>query len=395
MRRLRPIPVSATAGFSRHRQSPRTGLGWGPVALALALIVLATAATVTIDTSGGDAGVHTEAQADARAFLRTYVAANGRVVRRDQGGDTVSEGQAYGLLLAEVADQPQTFARIWRWTASHLQQANGELRSHMSPDGTVVDTNPASDADLLAAWALSQATGTSAAETSEYRAQAHQIADSILANETVDRGGQLFLTAGPWATGEPASLDPSYWAAPAFAALARFTGDPRFTQLADAATRATQKLTDDGALLPPDWAKLTGATAAAEPAPNHQAPQIRYGLDAQRLVVWMAVSCDATDRALAARWWTVLSRQGNTGAIALTQQGDVIDGQTNALSPVAAAAGAHAAGNDSAANMLLAQARHTQHTYPTYYGGAWLALGEALLSGQLGGCAAPSSGGAQ
>src|SRR5438045_6380113 len=36
----------------------------------------------------------------ARAFLDRYVMGDGRVARIDQGGDTVSEGQAYALLLA-------------------------------------------------------------------------------------------------------------------------------------------------------------------------------------------------------------------------------------------------------------------------------------------------------
>ena len=33
-------------------------------------------------------------------FLDDYVEPDGRVVRRDEGGDVVSEGQAYGMLIA-------------------------------------------------------------------------------------------------------------------------------------------------------------------------------------------------------------------------------------------------------------------------------------------------------
>jgi endoglucanase len=35
-----------------------------------------------------------------RDFLDHYVEGDGRVVRRDEGGDVVSEGQAYGMLIA-------------------------------------------------------------------------------------------------------------------------------------------------------------------------------------------------------------------------------------------------------------------------------------------------------
>ena len=41
---------------------------------------------------------------DASRFLELYVMPDGRAVRRDQGGDTVSEAQAYALLIALVAD---------------------------------------------------------------------------------------------------------------------------------------------------------------------------------------------------------------------------------------------------------------------------------------------------
>jgi endoglucanase len=50
--------------------------------------------------------------------LASYVRPDGRVARPDQGDDTVSEGQAYGLLLAEANGDDATFRRIWGWTCS-------------------------------------------------------------------------------------------------------------------------------------------------------------------------------------------------------------------------------------------------------------------------------------
>lgn len=391
MSQPRPLPVSASSGFPRRQ--PRYGLSWRPFAVAAVLIVLATAAVVTIDTSGsapGGAPMQSRAVADARSFLSRYVDPDGRVVRRDQGGDTVSEGQAYGLLLAQVAGEPQRFARIWRWTDAHLRRPGGELATQTSASGQVQNSTPASDADVLTAWALSRTTGPGSAR---YHAQARTLAAAILGNETIADGSRLLLAAGPWATGQPGSLDPSYWSPQAFSALARFTGDRRWQQLATGATAVTQQLTGMGTSLPPDWAKLQNGTASPEPAPDGQAPQVRYGLDAQRAVVWDAASCNSADRALAASWWRLLQQPGRARALALSPQGATIDGQTNALPPVAAAAAADAAGDRPQANALLDQARHTQEDHPTYYGGAWLALGEALLGGRLGGCANATSGG--
>jgi hypothetical protein len=380
-----PFPATGRGPQPGHRSRSA-----GTVLLAvlvLATAAIATGAWVATSTSSGPPPRFppvASALTDARAFLQRYVDPTGRVVRRDQGGDTVSEGQAYGLLLAQATGNDSMFRRIWAWTRSHLQLSDGELASLTSPSGAIRDRTPASDADVLAAWALSRARGPNAGY---YHAQARRLSRAILGNETVDRGGRLLLAAGPWATGSPASLDPSYWALPAFLGLARFTGDPRWDRLAEGATAVTYSLTSGGSTLPPDWARLDGSVASPTPAPNHQAPQVQYGLDAQRLVVWMASSCDSRSRALAARWWPILSRAGRSSAIALTPAGGRINGATNALPLIASAAAAGAAGDQPVRDRLLAQARAVQAKYPTYYGGAWLGLGEVLLgTGRLGGC---------
>ncbi len=96
---------------------------------ALALLVVLAAALLT----GGDDGPSTGAAAPTaaspttvapvppeelsaysaaeagRAFLTGYVRENGRVVRTDQGGDTVSEGQAYAMLVAVALGDADNF----------------------------------------------------------------------------------------------------------------------------------------------------------------------------------------------------------------------------------------------------------------------------------------------
>lgn len=357
-------------------------------ALALAGVLTAAAALSVSGFAVARAGytphvMYSPAQADALAFLRTYVQPNGQVIRHGDGGDTVSEGQAYALLLAQVADQPSTFARVWRWTAAHLQQRSGLLAWQASASGRIESAEPASDADLLSAWALSREAGAGAAP---YRTQARRMAKAILAGEVVKHGPTL-LAAGPWATGSPASLDPSYWAPAVFNALAEFTGNREWAALAANATRYTQQLTNFGRLLPPDWAHLEGSEAIANPAPNRSAPTVQYGLDAQRLTVWMATSCQPANRNLAASWWKLLSNPSAAGAEALDPNGTVLSAKTSALGYVAAAAAAQAAGDTHAVTSLLKAANTSEHRAPDYYSAAWLALGEALLTtDSLGGC---------
>jgi endoglucanase len=150
----------------------------------------------------------------------------------------------------------------------------------------------------------------------------------------------------------------------------------------------TRSLTGDGRTLPPDWAALTSSgTLHPEPAPSGNEPQTQYGPDAQRTVAWFAVSCDPAARTLAASWWPLLRPASRTGALALQPNGTVLSPTPAVLPIVASAAAAKAAGDDTATSRLLQRAAAQQRRSPTYYGGAWDALGQALLaSGTFSSC---------
>ncbi|HSO98161.1 MAG TPA: glycosyl hydrolase family 8, partial [Solirubrobacteraceae bacterium] len=94
-----------------------------------------------------------QATAAAKRFLKRYVTPDGRVVRLDQGGDTVGEGQAYGMLLAAAIGDSKRFDAIWNWTQQHLRRPDG-LISFLWKGGHVIDPQAASDADLDASRAL-------------------------------------------------------------------------------------------------------------------------------------------------------------------------------------------------------------------------------------------------
>jgi endoglucanase len=326
----------------------------------------------------------------AREFLERYVAADGRVVRLDQGGDTVSEGQSYGLLIAQVARDEAGFRRIWRWTKAHLQRPDGLFASRADAHGAI-DQNPASDGDLVVAWALSRAHGPGA---SAYHREARRIASAVLEHETVVRGGRWMLAAGPWATGSPVTLNPSYWAFGAFGALAKATGDRRWRRLSADSLALTRALSDDGRELPPDWARVDGTAATRTPAPNGQPAAVQYGPDAQRTLVWLAAGCHHAGRRLAAAWWPKLSSPARARALALGPDGTVLNPGPHPLALVAAAAAADAAGQGRDRDRLLGEAARENEARPSYFGHAWVVLGRALLTTRvLGGCA--SGGGAR
>lgn len=106
---------------------------------------------------------------DWDAFRRNTISADGRVVDASTERQvTVSEGQAYALFFALVANDRATFDKLLGWTENNL--ARGDLSAHLpawiwgkrdsgADAGTwgVIDTNAASDADLWIAYALLEA----------------------------------------------------------------------------------------------------------------------------------------------------------------------------------------------------------------------------------------------
>jgi endo-1,4-beta-D-glucanase Y len=320
--------------------------------------------------------------AAAETFLASYLTADGRVLRHDQGGDIVSEGQAYGMLIAQIAGRPATARRIWAWTKSHLSRADGLLAFHATGDGDITSHEPAADADILAAYALLRYDGL---HDRAMHADGRRLAAAVLANESVPLPtGEPIPVAGSWAiVSSPPMVNPSYWMPSVFAALARFTGDRRWSRAAATTESLLCQLTDGGRRLPPDWAHLEDGRLTPAAAPGG-GPGIQYGLDAARLPLWLGTGHSEPGRRLAAAWWTeLLSGDERAAGLALSLTGEVIDARTNPLPLLAAAAAAAAAGDLTASRVLRARAIGQGQEQPTYYGNAWLALGGALLDGAL------------
>lgn len=349
-------------------------------AAGIAALSLAGAARSSPSPGATAVAVSPQAQArsDSSAFLQRFLAADGRVVRRDQGGDTVSEGQAYAMLIAVALGRQHQFAAAWRWEQSHLQQPNGLFAYHWSK-GAVVSTQSATDADLDTAWALvvaAQRFGQPA-----YRLAGQQVASAILTQESALVAGRLELVAGPWARTGPVVVNPSYLAPEAMAALGRSTGDPRWAELASDSTALVTGLAahDRGGLLP-NWVDLAPDGSAQPVGTPSGSGQAAYGLDAQRAPVWLAAGCTQGDRRVAARAWPTLGHAAKSGGgVSYTLSGRVLGGAANPLGLVAAAAAADASGHAAAAHRLLDQADRQSDAHHSYYGDAWTALGRVLL----------------
>ncbi|WP_116138557.1 cellulose synthase complex periplasmic endoglucanase BcsZ [Trinickia diaoshuihuensis] len=224
-------------------------------------------------------------------FKHGFLSADGRVVDVGSADErTVSEGQAYALLFALIANDRATFDEVLRWTENNLAQ--GDLTSHLpawlwgrDKDGSwhVLDANAASDADLWIAYTLLQA-GRLWHERS-YTARGTVLARHIVEQETATLPG-LGLTLLPGPQGfhpnpDEWRINPSYMPLQVMQGLAEaLPEDARWKRLADSASAVVLGTAPQG--FAPDWA-LYGAGRGFGPDTDTHA---QGSYDAIRVYLW-------------------------------------------------------------------------------------------------------------
>ena len=194
-------------------------------------------------------------------FKAQFISEGGRVVSNDgEGGQTYSEGQAYALFFALVANDRPQFDKLLRWTENNL--CAGDMTARLPawlwgkrPDGTwgVIDANAASDADLWIAYALGEA-GRLWNERS-YRALSALLAARVLREETADIPGLgLTLLPAPKGFVQPNGrwrLNPSYMPMHLMHWLAAGDADPQWKLLVDSSLKVIRGSSPKG--FTPDW----------------------------------------------------------------------------------------------------------------------------------------------
>lgn len=374
------VAVVATAGIALAVVGPRAAREAAPVA---------TTDPGVEQGDGADRGGDVLGEEFLADWVESDGAEAGRVVRRDQGDDTVSEGQAYGLLISAAVGDEASFDEIWDWTTENLQRADGLLAWQWS-EGEIVDAEPASDADLDAARALVLAGDRF--DRPDLTTAGTTLGSAILDRMTVETALGRILLPGTWAAiSDPHGYNPSYASPAAYAQLGAATGDPRWAELqAGSAAVTTQLLAQFD--LPPDWAQVhVDGTIEAMPGAAGTGSDVRYSYDAARLALRYAESCDAADVALAAELATTLDRRDTLEAD-LDLGGTAIGEAQSPLGYAARAAARVSAGDDDAARDDLATALELSDATPTYYGTAWTALSKLMLETDALGSCAPLQG---
>jgi endoglucanase len=195
----------------------------------------------------------------------------GRVVDGSQAGASHSESQGYGLTLAAIFDDMDSFERIRAWTEANLAVRPDALLAWRWLDGQgdpVKDKNNASDGDLFYAWALSSMAVHRDRKDLGDRARdiAADLAAACIVAHPDGRGAKLLLPgAKGFATEGGFVVNPSYYMSRAMTDLAAFLGDDTYLSLASDGIDMMDQIAQ--AQLVPDWIEVTASGIARPPAP--------------------------------------------------------------------------------------------------------------------------------
>ena len=276
-------------------------------------------------------------------FLEHLVNASGRVI--DSSGErsiSTSEGQAYGMWFALLAQDRTQFDLMLTWADRNL--AEGALGDRLpawlwgeDEDGRwhILDNNPASDADVWMTYAL-----FAAAERwnePRYQAIAERLSRRLLTTTTQklgslmsssgtfstppertgslmsssgtfssppERMGSLMSSSGTFADGlvllpapfgfvhdEYVLVNPSYFSLVQFRGLAAYSGDERWLEVYETSIQILQQLANEGHGVVPDWLAVThdGKVLTVEQTPARHQADVRDGdYDAIRTYLWLA-----------------------------------------------------------------------------------------------------------
>ena len=239
------------------------------------------------------------------AYRQRFVQEDGRVIDREDGDRSTSEGQAYAMLRAVLINDPGTFVKTLNWAEQNLTRRgeDGDRLDQLwswkwgrnaTGQWDTIDSNFASDADIDAATALIFASRRW--NCPEYLELAKVKLTDIWNYSTAElAANSRILLPGPaaafWNQPDTLILNPSYFAPYAFRLFDQVDPEHDWISLVDSSYQLLEASSDISAVgLPSDWIALNPQTAELSPVEDSNL-QSQYGFDAYR--VWWRVALDA------------------------------------------------------------------------------------------------------
>ncbi|BCL72024.1 hypothetical protein TUMSATVNIG1_39910 [Vibrio nigripulchritudo] len=206
-------------------------------------------------------------------YKKNFVTREGRVVDNGNRYISHSEGQGYGMLIAEHFGDKKTFDRVWEWTQVNLGRKQDDLFSWkwQPKKPHVPDINNASDGDILIAWALLRAEQRWSGN--QYRAKAKRIINELEQSHLKDTRGEFLLLPGGYGFefSDKTIANLAYWVFPAFDDFSQF--DSTWSHLSVSGMDILNKNLYGHHLLPPDWLEI--GKGGWQPAKKFE-PQFSY-----------------------------------------------------------------------------------------------------------------------
>ncbi|MFU8785520.1 glycosyl hydrolase family 8 [Aliidiomarina sp.] len=252
-------------------------------------------------------------------FLEHLVNEDGRVIDEEsEESISTSEGQAYGMWFALLAQDQTQFDLMLTWADRNLAQ--GALGDKLpawlwgeDEDGTwhILENNSASDADIWITYALYAA--AELWQQPRYAALATRLSRRLLSSTTIVLGtespqasslntngvtttaraeGLVLLPAPQGFTHDGyVMVNPSYFNFMQLRGLAAYSGDERWQEIYKNSVNIMQQLAHEGHGMVPDWLTLdyAGNLLSVGQTPRHHQNDVRYGeYDAIRTYLWLA-----------------------------------------------------------------------------------------------------------
>ncbi len=302
-----------------------------------------------------------------------------RVKRPENGNDTVSEGMAYGMMMAVSLKEKFFFSGFYNYVKNHYNQ-NGLMSWRILPDGEVPDQNSATDADLDMAYSLVMA----ARIWKEYEPEARKMIENIKSFE-VEPGTFVLKPGDGW--GGSKAVNPSYFSPAYYQIFKEYTADPFWDQVAQKSREILDKA-NKKVVLPPNWCTAEGG---AETEPKMGKDSYKFTYDAVRVAFRQAMAVLWLDKkTLAATHALGQLKRINTFFKNIAPK-EIVSGYDESGQPVsqnheasfvgAAAIASLISGNQNYQNELLTEL--TRLRRGGYYNDSLRALFFLLLSGKM------------
>lgn len=223
-------------------------------------------------------------------LISELLSEDGRVI--DIGSErsiSTSEGQAYGMFFALVANDQERFESMLRWADQNLTthgidaQLPAWLWGHDTDNDAwqILDSNPATDADVWMAYALLE--GGRLWNNPQYKALGALLAERILNEVTMDINDELVLLPAPegFVHDSMVRLNPSYASLSVFRGLATLHDTERWEAVYTSSLRLLELNSASQNGLFSDWVNVTSDFSIAKNDP------LLGSYDAIRTYLWL------------------------------------------------------------------------------------------------------------